>query len=161
MKVILCLVQLHLNGLNNFERVGSRWRVTNEVDALPPAETRKQSRKRQLVMQDRHITLRMLSVELNVSRDTIRAIMRDDLGNRKVCAKFLPHLLTPEKKTMRMESCGNFVEMVEKDESVLSKIVTGDETWCFMYDPTTKRQSAEWVCPKNRNRARSAWKNRT
>jgi transposase len=31
---------------------------------------------------------------------------------------------------------------------VLSKIVTGGETWCFMYDPTTKWQSAEWVSPK-------------
>jgi hypothetical protein len=40
----------------------------------------------------------------------------------------------PEQKTLRMESCWNFVEMVEKDESVLSKIVTGDETSCFMYD---------------------------
>jgi hypothetical protein len=83
---------------------------------------------RQLIMQDRHITLRTLSVELNVSEDTIRAIMRDDTGKKKVCAKFVPHLLTPEQKTLRMESCGNFVEMVEKDENVLSKIVTGDET---------------------------------
>jgi len=24
-------------------------------------------------------------------------------------------------------------------------IITGDETWCFAYDPATKRQSAEWV----------------
>jgi hypothetical protein len=80
--------------------------------------------ERQLVMQDRHITLRMLNVELNASRDTIRAIMRDDLGNRKVCAKCVPHLLTPEQKTLRTESCGNFVDMVQKDESVLSKIVT-------------------------------------
>jgi hypothetical protein len=102
----------------------------------------------QLVMQDRHVTLRMLSVELNGSKDTIREIMLDDVGKKKVCTKFVPHLLTPEQKTLRMESCGNFVEMVEKDESVLSKIVTGDETWCFMYDPTTKRQSAEWVSPK-------------
>jgi len=27
----------------------------------------------------------------------------------------------------------------------LRKLVTGDETWCFVYDPTTKRQSTEWV----------------
>jgi histone-lysine N-methyltransferase SETMAR len=47
-----------------------------------------------------------------------------------------------------MESCGNFVQMVEKDESVLNKIVTGDEIWYYMYNPTTKRQSAEWVSPK-------------
>jgi hypothetical protein len=30
MEVILCLVQRHLNGLNYFERVGSRWRMTME-----------------------------------------------------------------------------------------------------------------------------------
>jgi hypothetical protein len=74
--------------------------------------------------------------------------MRDDLGKKKVCVKFVPHLLTLEQMTLRTESCRNFVEMVKKDESVLSNIVTGDETWCFMYDPTTKRQSAEWVSPK-------------
>ena len=27
----------------------------------------------------------------------------------------------------------------------LNKIITGDETWCFAYDPETKRQSFEWV----------------
>jgi len=26
-----------------------------------------------------------------------------------------------------------------------NKIITGDETWCFAYDPETKRQSFEWV----------------
>jgi hypothetical protein len=30
MEAILCLVQRHLNGLNDFERVGSRWRMTME-----------------------------------------------------------------------------------------------------------------------------------
>jgi hypothetical protein len=87
----------------------------------------------------------MLSVELSVSKDTIRAIMRDDLGKNKVCTKFVPYLLTPVQKTLPVESYENFVEMVEKDEIVLSKIVTGDETSCFTYDPTTKRQSAEWL----------------
>jgi hypothetical protein len=101
----------------------------------------------------------MLSVELNVSKDAIHAIMRSDLGRKKVRAKFVSHLLMPERKTLHMQSCGNFVEMVEKDKSVLSKIVTGDETWCFMYGPMTKQQSTEWVSPRNRNRARSAWKN--
>jgi hypothetical protein len=34
----------------------------------------------------------------------------------------------PEQKTLHMEGCGNIVDMVKKDESVLSNIVTGDET---------------------------------
>jgi len=31
------------------------------------------------------------------------------------------------------------------DPDFFKKIVTGDETWCFVYDPTTKSQSAAWV----------------
>jgi hypothetical protein len=26
-----------------------------------------------------------------------------------------------------------------------NKIIMGNETWCFAYDPETKRQSSEWV----------------
>ena len=34
-----------------------------------------------------------------------------------------------------------------KDPNFKYSIVTGDETWCFEYDPETKRQSAEWKHP--------------
>jgi len=27
----------------------------------------------------------------------------------------------------------------------VNKLITGDETWCFAYDPETKRRSSEWV----------------
>ncbi|PNF15995.1 hypothetical protein B7P43_G04631 [Cryptotermes secundus] len=29
-----------------------------------------------------------------------------------------------------------------------SDIVTGDETWCFQYEPLRKAQSAAWLSPK-------------
>ena len=32
-----------------------------------------------------------------------------------------------------------------QDERFWDNIITGDETWCFAYDPATKQQSAEWV----------------
>ena len=35
----------------------------------------------------------------------------------------------------------------------LNEIFTGDESWCFVYDPKTKRQSSEWVgetCPRSK-----------
>ena len=35
--------------------------------------------------------------------------------------------------------------LMEQDERFWENIITGDETWCFAYDPATKRQSAEWV----------------
>jgi len=35
--------------------------------------------------------------------------------------------------------------MINGDKNFLDKIITGDESWCFAYDPETKRQSSEWV----------------
>ena len=32
-----------------------------------------------------------------------------------------------------------------QDERFWENIITGNETWCFTYNPATKRQSAEWV----------------
>jgi len=32
-----------------------------------------------------------------------------------------------------------------QDERFWENIITGDETWCFAYDPASKRQIAEWA----------------
>jgi hypothetical protein len=38
--------------------------------------------------------------------------------------------------------------MTDDDRNVLKKIVTGDESWYFMYDPETKRRSEIPLSPK-------------
>jgi hypothetical protein len=35
--------------------------------------------------------------------------------------------------------------MVDADNFFKNKIITGNENWCFAYDPETKRQSSDWV----------------
>jgi hypothetical protein len=35
--------------------------------------------------------------------------------------------------------------MANAHKHFFNKIIMGDETWCFAYDPETKRQSFEWV----------------
>jgi hypothetical protein len=35
--------------------------------------------------------------------------------------------------------------MVDAYKNLFNKIIMGDETRCFAYDPETKRQSSEWV----------------
>jgi hypothetical protein len=35
--------------------------------------------------------------------------------------------------------------MADADKNLFNKIITGDETWRFAYDPETKRQSSKWV----------------
>jgi len=35
--------------------------------------------------------------------------------------------------------------MINGDKNFLDMVITGDESWCFAYDPETKHQSSEWV----------------
>jgi len=35
--------------------------------------------------------------------------------------------------------------MTDADKNIFNKIITENETWCFAYDPETKRHNSEWV----------------
>ena len=57
----------------------------------------------QLLLQNRYLSLRMLADEVNIDKDTVRRIVVEDLRKRKICSRFVPHSLTPEKKTREMQ----------------------------------------------------------
>ena len=61
---------------------------------------------RQMLEQDRRLTLRLIVEELGIIKDTAHTIVRDDLGKRKICSRFEPHKLTDQQKEERMESLG-------------------------------------------------------
>jgi hypothetical protein len=62
-----------------------------------------------------------------------------------LCARVVPHSLTPDQREDRVTSCQDIVAMANADKNCFNKIIKGEETWCFAYDPETKRQSSEWV----------------
>ena len=101
-------------------------------------------RVRQMLAQDRRVILRLMAEELGISKDTVNTIIREDLGERKICSRFVPHKLTDEQKAKRMETHGNIITMCDQNPSFLRTIVTGDETWCYQFDSESKRQSMEW-----------------
>ena len=47
----------------------------------------------EIIAVDANFTVRMLAEELNSSYCTIYTILTEDLGKRKVCARFVPHQL--------------------------------------------------------------------
>ena len=53
--------------------------------------------------------------------------------------------LTPEQKEDRVTSCQENFAVANADKHFFNKIITRDKTWCFAYDPETKRQNSEWV----------------
>ncbi|KAK3801967.1 hypothetical protein RRG08_064561 [Elysia crispata] len=57
-------------------------------------------------------------------------------------ATFTSSTLTTKFKSYRT----NFLRRFQTEQNdFLGRIITGDETWVYSWDPETKRQSAEWV----------------
>ena len=70
-------------------------------------------------------------------------MLTEDLYTKRVSRKFVPRLLIEDKKN-RFNVCYDLREQVGNDPQILSKVVTGDETWCYGYDPETKQAPSQW-----------------
>ena len=90
---------------------------------------------------DRRLTVRELENDLGIPKATVWEILNKILGMTRVSAKFIPKLLTTEQKDLRCEIAQENLEMVSDDENVLKKVIAGDESWVYGYDPETKQQS--------------------
>ncbi|UYV68805.1 hypothetical protein LAZ67_6000909, partial [Cordylochernes scorpioides] len=96
----------------------------NEKDLLAE-DSRKHRNVENLINENPRIGLRVIAIETGISKFLVGMIIKD-LQLRKTPAKFVPKMLTFEKKNDR------------------ENIITGNETWVYEYDPETKRQSIEW-----------------
>jgi hypothetical protein len=74
-------------------------------------------------------------------------ILSDDLNMPHITQHSVPHVVTQDKCDDHMSICGDLIDSADKDGTFLNQITTGDETWCFLYDPQLKRQSATWKSP--------------
>lgn len=104
-------------------------------------------RVRDLVRADHRLTVRMIGEELNLSHTTVHQLLTNELGMRKICSKMVPRHLSQDQKDIRKARCVDFLDAIEQDPHFLERVITGDETWVFEYDPETKRQSMEWHTP--------------
>ena len=59
----------------------------------------------------------------------------------------MSHALSDDQRHERIQYAKDIIKTVRRNKNFLNSIVAEDETWCFRYDPTTKRQSAEWKSP--------------
>jgi len=52
--------------------------------------------------------------------------------------------MSVEQKVNRLEISQDLLGRLEIEPDFLHKVITGDESWVFDYDPETKRQSEDW-----------------
>lgn len=82
---------------------------------------------------------------MEIGRSSVATILSDTLRYRKVCARWVPRLLTDAHKQQRIEAARAFLKMLQREgDQLFSRIVTGDESWVHHSTPETKRQSMVW-----------------
>ena len=91
-----------------------------------------------IVMRNRQIPIRRLAKELPI----IHEIMKNQLGTKKVCTRWVPKLLTPIQRAIRVDCCQEFLQQSEVNpEKFFDCIVTGDESWIHHYDPLSQLEA--------------------
>ena len=95
-------------------------------------------RVRQKVWSNRHLTVRMVADELGMNSE------RYGISLLKIFSKMLPRLLNEGQKERHVQVCLDILEQLKTEPNLLKRVVTGDESWIFKYNPLTKRQSLEW-----------------
>ncbi|KFM74683.1 hypothetical protein X975_23290, partial [Stegodyphus mimosarum] len=119
----------------------------------------------QAVKENRRFTISELSMKFpEVSRSSLYSIVTEKLRCRKVCARWVPQMLTDDHKARQMAAALEFLDRYNTDgENFLKSIVTGDETWVRYDTPETKRQSQQWMhtnSPKSPTKFKRTFNNR-
>ena len=80
-----------------------------------------------------------------ISEGSVQTILKKCLDLRKVCARWVPHLLTEEQKTQRLKCARELLKTYKGCNSwVISNLLTGHETWVHMFEPQKRADNKQW-----------------
>ena len=80
-----------------------------------------------------------------ISEGSVQTMLKKHLDLRKVCARWLPHLLTEEQKTQCLKCAWKLLKTYKSCNSrVISNLLTGNETWVHMFEPQRRANNKQW-----------------
>lgn len=98
-----------------------------------------------LVLNDGRLKKKQIARMVGVSETTVLNILHTHLGMSKVSARWVPRNLSSAQRKVRIDCCKEFLSLCGSNPmNLLTRIVTGDETWVHHYDPESKQESMQW-----------------
>jgi hypothetical protein len=87
--------------------------------------------------------------EVGILPASVYRILTNSLGKRKVCAKWIPHMLNDNHVLL---ATTHLQRWRNEGNAVLDGILMVDESWIHSFDTQLKRQNAEWCAPSPRKK---------
>lgn len=72
-----------------------------------------------------------------------------------VAAKFVLHVLSDDQKANHLSVCQELKGQSEIDPDFYAKVITGDKSWCYGYNPETKQPFSQWKTVSSRRPKKS------
>jgi len=105
---------------------------------------RNKGRVDEIIQGDRRVSMDTIARTLGIGHNAVQEMI-ESLGCRKVCARWVPRLLTEDHKGQRKAITSELLQRYRHEGGdFLLRIVTGDESWFHHFEPETKWQSMEW-----------------
>jgi len=98
----------------------------------------------------RRVTFDEIAAAFNMNHGCAYNIDHNDPGYREVCSRWVRMQLSDDHKRARQTICQEHLDRHAcEGDAFLHRIVTGDESWVYHYEPQSKRQSMQWKHPSS------------
>ena len=123
--------------LNDGPRPGQPRRATTKANVAAVSD---------MIKQDARFTVQEIADKVGISSGTVYTILTKELKLRKVCARWVPHLLTNEQKATRVKMAKDLLKKYKNcGKRRLSELFTGDETWVYYFEPQRRINNKQWL----------------
>ena len=97
-----------------------------------------------VVEQDARLSVNDIASCTGISEGNVQTILKKHLDLRKVCTRWVPHLLTEEQKTQRLKCAQELLKYKGCNSRAISNLLTGDETWVHMFEQQRRADNKQW-----------------
>ena len=97
-----------------------------------------------MVRKNRRVKVREIAHVFDISVRSVETIVHEHLCMTKLAARWVPRLLTDSVKKAQADCCKELLHLYNANSNeFLSRVITGDETWLYHWDPETKQASMQ------------------
>ena len=87
-----------------------------------------------IVLADRRVKVRQIADTMRISTERVHHIFTNELGLSKVCARWVPRLLTPELRRVRHQISQQCLDrFLVNPRDLLRRFITTDETFVHYF----------------------------
>jgi histone-lysine N-methyltransferase SETMAR len=125
------------------------------LKSVTPPEIIKQVHN--MVLDDWRIKMHEIAETIGISKERVGYILHEELDIKKLCARWVPCLLTADQKRTLLKISEQCLKCFNKNNTdFVCQFITMDETWIHHYTPESKQQSKQWTeaccsAPKTRS----------